>query len=94
MKIRQKIGKKCGHHLREFLEQYLEVIMITKKEDKLLRGSKLQSKMPEGFSFATMKTKYPRYDAVGIKIEPSNKNSLSRIKHSSIEISIALACKM
>ena len=77
MKIRQNIGKKCGHHLREFLEQYLEVIMITKKEDKLLRGSKLQSKMPEGFSFATMKTKYPRYDAVGIKIEPqSNKNSL------------------
>ena len=37
----------------------------------------LQSKMPEGFSFATMKTKYPRYDAVGIKIEPqSNRNSL------------------
>ena len=77
MKIRQDIGKNCGHHLREFLEEYLEVIMITKKEDKLLRGSKLQSKMPEGFSFATMKTKYPRYDALGIKIElQSNKNSL------------------
>ena len=78
MKIRaEKIGNHCGHHLREFLEQHLEVIMITKKEDKLLRGSKLQSKMPEGFSFATMKTKYPRYDAVGIKIEPqSYRNSL------------------
>ena len=77
MKIRQNIGKKCGHHLREFLG--------TSKSDKLV-----QSKMPEGFSFATMKTKYPRYDAVGIKIDLI----LSRIKHSSIEISIALACKM
>ena len=77
MKIRQDIGKKCGHHLREFLEQHLEVIMITKVEDKLLNSSKLQSKMPKGFSFATMKTKYPRYAAVGIKIEPkSNRNSL------------------
>ena len=78
MKIRaEKIGNHCGHHLREFLEQHLEVIMITKKEDKLLRGSKLQSKMPPGFSFATMKTKYPRYHAVGIKIEPQSiRNSL------------------
>ena len=78
MKIRQeKIGNHCDVYLRKFLEQYLEVIMITKKEDKLLRGSKLQSKMPPGFSFATMKTKYPRYHAVGIKIEPQSiKNSL------------------
>ena len=77
MRIRQEIGKKCGYHLRDFLEQYLEVIMITKKEDKLLRASKLQSNMPPGFSFATMKTKYPRYHAVGIKIEPQSiKNSL------------------
>ena len=77
MRIRQEIGRNCGHHLREFLDQYLEVIMITSVENKMLNSSKLQYKMPPGFSFATMKTKYPRYDAVGIKIEPqSNKNSL------------------
>ena len=82
MKIRQELGKKCTHHLREFLEQHLEVIMITKVEDKLLNSSKLQSKMPKGFSFATMKTKYPRYAAVGIKIEPkSNRNSLKNQTH-------------
>jgi len=75
MRIRQEIGKECGYHLRDFLEQYLEVIMITKKEDKLLRASKLQSNMPPGFSFETMKTKYPRYHAVGIKIEPQSINN-------------------
>jgi len=52
--------------IEHFLDYHLEVVMITKEEDKILNDNGLKSKMPNDWDF--FEDKYARYKISGINI--------------------------
>ena len=66
------------NNVRKFLENNLQIVMITKDEDTLLNQRKLKSKMPDNWDWGG--DKYARYDYVGIQIKNKSKSNSLKIE--------------
>ena len=63
--------------IKNFLENHLEIVMITKEENDLLRSNGLNSEMPEEWDY--FDNRYARYEKLGIELaEESKGNNLKK----------------